>query len=650
LQRKLTFNNPDYSSIANKEWLVTNGIGGFASSTICGANTRRYHGLLVASFHPPTDRRVLVSGIEEKIIAAREEFFASTNTYSGVIHPQGYQFLTSFERIPFPSAEFTCGKHTFTKTIFMRHGKNTTVVEYTNTGDEALLLELIPVYVCRDYHHLFREDPRWSYTYHPLAERLLEIKPDDAQPAFFLRFTAGIFYPEAYWYRNFEYAREKERGLDYAEDAKSIGKISCMLAPGESTSLIFGTTLDDLAGDPDDWKEMELRRLKSLAPKRKDSFLKDLIISGDQFLVKREAVNSYTLIAGYHWFTDWGRDTMIAMRGLVIATGKRQMAKSILKTFLHYLDKGMIPNRFPDVGEKPVYNTIDATLWLFVVLHDYYEAFHDLEFIRSVYDQLTAILEAHFTGTRYHIHVTPEGLLYGGEEGTQLTWMDAKVGDYVVTPRIGCPVEINALWFNALSVYITFGNLLGHPVKEYVKKLNAFKSEFRKQFLNDQGYLHDVVIPGQHPDKSIRPNQVYAISLPYSPLKSSEARKVLKVIHEHLYTPFGLRSLSPADPAFKPVFTGDPWQRDNAYHQGTVWSFLWGEYALAYMHVHQNSAESKKWVNTQARSLEEHFYDEDGLYAISENFDGLNPREGKGCIQQAWSVGNTLLALLHAAG
>lgn len=649
MSHKLEFSQPDYAALSTKEWLVTNGIGGYASSTICGANTRRYHGLLVASLHPPTDRRVLVSKLEEKVISARQEFYASTNTYRGTIHPEGYQHLTSFERMPLPTSVFTYGKHTFTKRVYMRYGRNTTVVEYTNDGDEALLMELTPLLVCREDHHLFREDDQWTFDTKHLDERLLEITPGIGNATIYMRFTAGVFYPEAHWYRRFEYAWEKERGLDFTEDAKSIGKVSCMLAPGETTSLIFSTTLEDLEGDPDDWQDEEIARLKALTPKKKDQFLRDLTISGDQFLVKRQSADSYTLIAGYHWFTDWGRDTMIAMRGLVIATGKRKIAKSILGTFLQYLDAGMIPNRFPDKGETPAYNTIDATLWLFVALHDYYEQFQDLEFIRSVYGKLTDIIESHYKGTRYNIHVTEDGLLYGGQKGTQLTWMDAMVNGYVVTPRIGCPVEINALWFNALSIYVAFGNLLGSPVSGYAKKVKQLKSEFRKQFINEAGYLNDVVIPGSAPDQTIRPNQIYAISLPYSPLTASEAKQVLAVVHDHLYTDYGLRSLSPTHQYFIPVYTGDPWQRDNAYHQGTVWGFLWGEYAMAYLHVYRHSAEAKKWVREHVKKLEDHFYNEDGLYAISENFDGEHPEAGKGCIQQAWSVGMTMLALLNAS-
>ena len=644
----LKFDHADFDTLASKEWIVTNGIGGYASSSICGANTRRYHGLLVASFNPPTDRRVLVSKLEEKVISAREEFYACSNEYPGKIHPEGYQHLTSFSRMPLPTSVFTSGRHSLTKTVFMRYGKNTTIVDYTNEGEEALLLELTPLLVCRDYHHLFHEDSQWTFETRNLEERLIEISTRKNNPVIYLRFTAGIFYPEPHWYKNVEYRQEKERGLDFAEDTRSVGKVSCMLAPGESTSMVFSTSMEDTMGDPGIWKEEELQRLKLLKPKGKNTFIKDLTVSGDQFLVRRNASDSNTLIAGYHWFTDWGRDTMIAMRGLIIATGKKEMAKSIFNTFLRYLDGGMIPNRFPDQGEKPEYNTIDASLWLFVTLYEYYQRFGDLKYIKEVFDSLTKILDAHFSGTRYGIHVTTEGLLYGGQPGTQLTWMDAKVGDHVVRPRIGCPVEINALWFNALSVYVYFGNLLGHPVTVYAGKVKQLKSEFRQQFINDHGYLHDVVIPGGKPDSTIRPNQVYAISLPFSPLSLTEGKRVLTTIYEHLYTDYGLRSLTPFHPDFKPVYTGDQWQRDNAYHQGTVWGFLWGEYAMAYLSVHKYSQESRRWVKEHVKKLEAHFYKEDGLYAISENFDGGTPQTGKGCIQQAWSVGMTLLALMQA--
>jgi len=648
LPRHFIIHPADAHSISAKEWIVTNGIGGYASSTISGANTRRYHGLLVAALNPPTDRRVLVSKMEEKIITTDETFFLSTNAYAGAVYPEGYQYLTSFSRMPMPKSVFSNGKHTITKTIWMRYGHNTTVVEYSNAGEESILLELTPLLVCRDYHALFHEDPRWTFETQSLNPRALEVKAGKESPPVYLAFSQGIFYPEPHWYRQFEYAWEKERGLDAHEDAGSIGKISCMLAPWETVYLVLTDQAEQIEGDPVVWKEEEELRLKALGTERKERFINDLAISGDQFLVHRQSSDSDTLIAGYHWFTDWGRDTMIAMRGLVIATGKKDAAQSILRTFFRYLDRGMIPNRFPDQGETPEYNTLDATLWMFVALYEYYEKFKDAEFIRELYSKLTQILYQHFKGTRYQIHVTLEGLLYGGESDVQLTWMDAKVDGYVVTPRIGCPVEINALWYNALCIYVYFGKELGYPATQYEDKAIALRQAFRKYFMNAEGYLNDVVVPGHAPDASIRPNQIYAVSLPFSPLTRKEARQVLDVVYQHLYTDYGLRSLSPGDPAYKPVFTGGPWQRDTAYHQGTIWSFLWGEYAIAYMKVHEYSEESRQWVRDHALALEAHFYQDAGLYAISENFDGDQPLQGKGCIHQAWSVGMTLMALWQA--
>ena len=648
MNNTLVFDQPAYELVAGKEWLVTNGLGGFASSSICGANTRRYHGILVAALDPPGDRKVLVSRIEEKIIAAKEEFFPSTNAYPGTIHPKGYQHLRSFTRMPIPTTLFAKGELRFSKSVFMRNGMNTSVVSYTNESDEALLFELTPLLVYRDYHHLFHEDIHWDFRVNMLDERFLEITAAEGIAPYYFRFTAGIFYEQPDWYRHFQYAREEERGLDFSEDAASIGKVSCMLAPGETTFLIFGTNLSEVSGDPLVWKETEVQRVRALGVTEEDAFCADLMTSGDQFIVHRNSTDAMSVIAGYPWFTDWGRDTMIAMRGLVIATGKKKLAKSIFRTFLSYLDRGMIPNRFPDQGTVPEYNTLDATLWMFVALYEYYAQFEDRKFIKEVFDALTKILEEHTNGTRYNIHITPEGLLYGGEQGVQLTWMDAKVGDHIVTPRQGCPVEINALWYNALSIYVYFGRLLKRDVKSYTKQAKRFPKIFEHWFVNDKGYLHDVIVPDQFSDDAIRPNMLYAVSLPFSPLSKAMRKNVLEVVASHLYTDYGLRSLSPDHPAYQPVFAGDQWQRDQAYHQGTVWSFLWGEFALAYLKVHQYSPESRQWVYKHVQSLKDHFYNEEGLYGISENFDGDHPSEGKGCIHQAWSIGMALLALKRA--
>ena len=641
----LNINNPSFESVSSKEWIVTNGIGGYASSSICGANTRRYHGLLVASFNPPTDRCVIISKVEETITVDGEEFQISSNQYPDVVHPHGYQWLKSFHRSSLPCAAFTSPKFSIHKTVFMIYGSNTTVIEYANKGDSSFHLSLTPLCVYRDYHHLFRENNEFDFLCQHDGHGKLTVTPKPGISPFYIYMTGRMFKAKRDWYRNFEYNQEKERGLDFSEDAFCIGEIEYDLAPGDKKYLIMTTDHHLPDGTPASWKAYEKLRLRELVNGVEDTFLHDLIISGDQFLVWRLSSRSHSLIAGYHWFTDWGRDTMIAMRGLIIATGKKQIAESIFRTFLKYLSEGMIPNRFPDEGEEPEYNTIDATLWLFVALYDYYEKFNDTEFIRSVFSSLTDILEAHDAGTRYHIHVTPEGLLFGGEEKTQLTWMDAKVGDHVVTPRQGCAVEINALFYNALRIYSFLGRELKMNVDDYESKAKQTLSSFRKYFINAAGYLNDLVIPGKMTDASLRPNQVYAISLPFPMLEGKEARKVLQFITEHLYTDFGLRSLSPLHRDFKPIYTGDQWHRDHAYHQGTVWGFLWGEYALAYLSVNKYSDDAKRYIRKKSEALRHHFYNEDGLHAISEIFDGANPTAGKGCIQQAWSVGNLIKVL-----
>jgi predicted glycogen debranching enzyme len=644
-----TFDKPDFQDLSSREWIVTNGIGGYASSSLCGANTRRYHGLLVASFHPPTDRRVLVSKIEEQIECEGDIIPLSSNVYPGVIHPQGYQWLTSFVRDPFSKSVFQKENIAITKTVFMRYGSNTTVVEYENTGEQKFLLQLNPLLVHRDYHHLFHESPVWKF----LAtekEKTIEVVAQHHLPSLWIHFTKGKFQSQPDWYRNFQYEREKERGLDFAEDAKSIGFITCTLLPGDKIFVVLSTEQNDTTGNPGTWKKQEEKRIENISIESSFPFVRDLYKSGNQFLVQRQSSNGSTIIAGYHWFTDWGRDTMIAMRGLVIAGGRKLMAESIFETFLSHLDCGMIPNRFPDQGEKPEYNNIDGTLWLFVALYDYFQKFQDLGFIKRIFPQLSEILTFHFEGTRFNIHVNEYGLLQGGEAGTQLTWMDAKVDGHVVTPRIGCAVEINALWYNALSIYVELGEQIGHDVTLIKKKKKVTRQAFRGNFIHKKGFLYDVIGPDGEKDAAIRPNQVYAISLPFTPLTHKEAKKVLSVVEKHLYTPFGLRSLSPKHPDFKPIYTGDPWHRDHAYHQGTVWSHLWGEYALAYLKVHQYSNDAKLFIQIQSGTLEEHFYHRDGIHGISEVFDGGKPNDGKGCIHQAWSVGMTLLALLKAEG
>jgi len=625
------------NDLNSKEWIYSNGLGGYASSTITGCNTRRYHGLLVASFNHPTGRRVLVSKTEETIVDKRGNILElATNQYNAAVQPEGYKYLTSFERKPFPVAHFKALTAELSKIIVMLQGSNTTVVEYCNTGTEAYELRATVFLSNRDYHSLLKETNEYnfwteSFEYHKKIYAYYGAKH------VFIKHGNGEWQPKNYWHKNYEYTAEKERGLDFNEDCFAAGEIIYQMQPGGKAHLIFSTDEAMMKKEGDSLKKKELKCQQQLLSNSGDVFLDDLIAAGNQFIVQRSSTQSASIIAGYHWFADWGRDTMIAMRGLCIATGKKELAQSIVKTFLQYLNGGMLPNRFPDWGEDPEYNTIDATLWLFIVLHDYHQKFDELDFIKNIFPQLTSIIEAHTKGTRYQIHVTEEGLLYGGEGNTQLTWMDARVNDYEVTPRHGCPVEINMLWYNALKIYDAFAMEFKNK-NRYASYIKLFEQNFKRYFLNAQGYLNDVVIPNVSADESIRPNMIYAVSLPYTVLSKEEQQNIVAIVQQELLTDYGLRTLQTSDPDFKPVYQGDAWQRDNAYHQGTVWPFLMGEFFTAYLKMNKQSAASIKQIQQWILPLKAHFYNDNCIHGISEIFDGGQPSTGKGTIHQAWSV------------
>ncbi|MBC8233345.1 glycogen debranching enzyme N-terminal domain-containing protein [bacterium] len=637
--------------IVDKEWLVTNGIGGYASSTVCGLNSRRYHGILIAAKNPPTQRRVLASKVEEIVQKENMSLALASNQYPGIISPDGYKYLTRFEKNPFPQMTFESGSIKISKLIFMPHGYNTTIIEYQNLSDEALDLKLTPFFADRDYHSLLKKSDYFNF-YYTQEKNILTIYPYYGADALYFGYSQGTFQEERLWYYNMEYAQEQYRGLDYQEDGYTLGYITCTLEPAEKCYLVFSTDEEILFEEPRELKKKELQRINTLYPKNISypekqepsfkEFIRELYISADQFIVKRESTKSFSIIAGYHWFTDWGRDTMISLPGLCLVTGRRQEAKSIIETFLKYIDRGMLPNFFPDSGISPEYNTVDASLWLFITLYEYYQRFKELDFIQEVMPYLKQIIEHHIQGTRFNIHITEEGFLYAGDKDIQLTWMDAKVGDVVITPRYGCPVEINVLWYNALKIYAYFGSELGIQQNHFQEYATKFMANFKRYFFNKAGYLHDVVIPNEFIDDTFRPNQIYAVSLPFSVLNREEEQLVVEHVQEKLVTPYGLKTLASAHPLFVGKYGGNQWERDSAYHQGTVWTFLLGEYYLAYLKVHDNSAKSKREVESALKPLVDHFYQDACIQSIAEIFDGEEPHKSRGCIAQAWSVGNLL--------
>ncbi|MEM9363373.1 MAG: amylo-alpha-1,6-glucosidase [Bacteroidota bacterium] len=634
----MNFKNKEITELLTKEWLETNGLGSYASSSITGANTRKYHGLLVAAMNPPTERKVLVAKVEERIFQGDNVADISVNQYPGVIHPKGHECLQSFDRRPIATWVYQGKTWKIFKKVFMVPNSNTTVVVYENLGETAITLEMHPLLEHKDYHWTMHEN-HFDFYYENVKSGIkIHAYPDS--PALFMCWTRSSFIEDRAWYKNIELNKEQYRGQDFIEDYYRIGYLKSSLSAGQKASLIFSTE-EQMVGKR--YSDLEKKVLKSLGNLKsseiKDTFYNDLLVSGNQFVVNRSSTDSKSIIAGYHWFTDWGRDTMIAMRGLSIATGDLMTSKSILSTFLKYVDKGMLPNRFPDYdGQEVEYNTIDATLWLFISLFEYQMKFNDRAFIEEHIKTLEEILLYHIKGTRYGIHLTDEGFICGGQENWQLTWMDAKVGDYVVTPRIGCPVEINALWYNAMCIYEHFCKgcdvKIHHTISSTKKK---FTKNFKAKFLNEKGYLNDVVTT-EKVDDCFRPNQIYVVSLPFSILSQEEEKEIVEQVGDKLLTGYGLRTLDQENSEFVANYGGNQWERDTAYHQGTVWPFLLMEYWQAYLKVNESGEKAKRETIKGLKPLKDHFYDSDCIHGISEIFDGEKPKDGRGCIQQAWSV------------
>ena len=635
----MRINNTDADKLMSQEFLITNGIGGYASSSISFTNTRKYHGLLVASANPPTERSILVHKIEERIKVSDVYYDLSSNKYGEEIHPKGFQYLTEFERQPVPTWMYKHEDWSVSKKIMMVPGSNTTIVVYENLGDNDFEIELHPLFTSRSYHSILHEND-FDF-YFESIDKGIKVHPyPDSQPTYCV-FSNGTFVEHRSWYKGFNYDRSAYRGLDASEDSYRIGYVKVKLKAGKKTSKAFSDNAKEVRTKPSKIKkDLRAKYAQKLLETNNIKYLTDLIFSGDQFLVNRASTNSQTILAGYHWFTDWGRDTMIAMRGLTISTGRKKESESILKTFFNNLDQGMLPNRFPDyAGQEVEYNTIDATLWLFIVMYEYHQKFGDKKFVKKFIKKLESIIDHHTKGARYQIKVSDAGLMRGGEDGVQLTWMDAKVNGYVVTPRVGAPVEINVLWYNALKIFKELSGVVAYKHKVKVDKyITLIEKNFKKMFLNDKGYLNDCIDMDGQPDDDFRCNQIYAVSLPFSLLSKKEEKQIVQQVEEKLLTDYGLRTLDKGNNAFVPSYKGGPWSRDTSYHQGTVWPFFIGEYFEAYLKVNKSSKTAKKKVIKLLEPLKNHFYKSDCIHGISEIFDGDKPKEGRGCINQAWSV------------
>lgn len=637
-----------------REWLETNGLGGFASSTVVGLNTRRYHGLLTAATKPPVGRMVLLSKFEETFGVNEKRYDLSANQYPGVVHPRGFEFQTGFRLDPFPVLTYEVDGIEIEKSVFMVQGENATVVQYDfrrkQTQAESITynFEIRPLIAFRDYHGTTHENAALN-SHVEVTGGLARISPYADLPALYFAYDEGEIETNGFWYRNFEYRIEQKRGLDFNEDLFSPFSLKFKIEPktladsGVHLSIIASTKLHQ-ASQADAFRMAEIRRRRTMEQSRPASSLAcELTVAADKYLVARG--EQKTIIAGYHWFADWGRDTMIALPGLTLATGQTKIAKSILLEFSKHVDQGMLPNRFPDAGEQPEYNTVDATLWFFEAVRALIEHTNDHAFVRDhLYEVLRDIIDWHTRGTRYNIHVDTDGLLFSGESGAQLTWMDAKVGDWVVTPRTGKAVEIQALWYNALRVMVELAQKFGDKTgqKQYKEMATRARRSFNELFWNEAaGCLYEVVNADER-DASIRPNQVLAVSLSHSMVPKARAKSILRVVERELLTPRGLRTLSPRDSRYVGRYEGDPRSRDGSYHQGTVWPWLMGSYITAYAKTFGENA-GKRFATNWLKNFEDHLT-EACLGQVSEIFDGDPPHTPRGCVAQAWSVAELLRA------
>jgi len=643
-----------------REWLVTNGIGGYASGTVSGESTRRYHGLLVAALRPPVGRTQLLAKLEETVSYDGSEFPLSTNRWaSGAVEPKGYLNIESFRlEGTIPVWRFALAGALLEKRIWMQLGENTTYVQYfLRDANGAARLAVKALVNYRDFHSSTHAGD-WLMRVEPVAHGIRITAFEGATP--FCLLSANLrLTPRHEWYRDFLLPMETVRGLDDREDYLFAAAADVELVRGQSVTLVFSTDPQtELDGAPSLTQQATHQRgfyskwmegdavAASVAP----AWIGQLILAADQFIVKRplpEESDGRSVIAGYHWFGDWGRDTLIALPGLTLTTRRWEIARQILFVFARYVDGGMLPNNFPDAGGEPQYNTVDAGLWYFEAVRQYFEATRDAQAIVKLYPVLTQIIGAHLNGTRYHIHVdAADGLLYAGEDGVQLTWMDAKVGDWVVTPRIGKPVEINALWYNALKTMATLALATGKSAEPFQKMAEVVKKNFTKFWNSAGNCCYDVIEdPRIGNDTSLRPNQIFAVSLPESPLSAEQQKAVVDIFARRFLTSNGLRSLAQGEPGYHGHYGGGPRERDGAYHQGTVWGWLLGPFVLAHLRVYGDRKRAQSFLEPLGAQISSY-----GLGTLGEIFDGDAPFTPRGCIAQAWTVAEVLRAWRATVG
>lgn len=610
-----------YARSSRLEWILTNGIGGYAMGTVAGVNTRRYHGLLVAATEPPAERMVLLAALEMYATVAGEQYGLSANQYVGTVHPEGYRFLDSFESGSAVEWVWTAGPTQISRRVTMDQGQNAVRITHRNLGSEAVTLSLRPLVSHKFYHDNFRVTDFYpDFLFFPEDRTIIQ----QEGIRLVIDHPMALRVPTTGWYYRFEHTLELERGLDPLDDLFCPCELQFLLGPGESASVTVA--------DREDFTPFADAELGS----RDDSVEASLKSAARHFLVKTE--NRTSIIAGYPWFTDWGRDTMISLPGLALAGLDPADERNLLSAYAGQMNQGLIPNRFADTGDTPAYNTVDGSLWFANGIYHALMRNWDDEFAHRAHAWLCDIIEWHRKGTLFGIHVdAQDGLLSQGSPGIQLTWMDVKFGDWVVTPRHGKPVEINGLWINLLKIAMWLAARIDKSCGDLGELAELAGNSMNAKFWHPMvGHFLDTAEPD---DASLRPNQLIAMSLPFAPLGGENAKLALAKIERELLTPMGLRTLGPKEPHYSGRFEGPIERRDAAYHQGTVWPWLFGPYVDAVLKVTGDRRRAQAALTHIVATLDTY-----GIDGIAEVYDGDAPQYPGGCPWQAWSVAEVLRA------
>ncbi len=654
-----------------KEWLLTNERGSYASSTIIGCNTRGYHGLLVGSLNPPTNRIIALSACMEMVISEQKVFNLSTFEFADKFAPQGFDYIKRFRQDTGVHFYYELDNLKLTKSIYLARNNDTVALVYDFANvKEQLDFVLRPFVALRDFHTLQKSYAPLRSIWLGSALLVRHDMPDSCE--LLLNCPSANFEEDKQWWFNFVYRNNRERGQVFTEDLWTPGFFKCRI--DSPTRIIFWANLSkrsnpaDMTGADIDAVREDLRThqssVLSATAKNKDERLALLYLAADKFVTKRQTCTGgsrtaptlrTTILAGFPWFADWGRDAFIALPGLLLSTGRFEEAKSVLTTFAQAADEGMIPNRFDENSDTTYFNSVDASLWFVNAAFQYLNATGDSKtFAEELLPTIRWVMDSYYKGARFCIHADEDELITAGSSDTQLTWMDAKYDGVAFTPRCGKAVEVNALWYNAICDLAQFYEQRDVDAAKHYKALaERVAASFCELFWNEsKGYLNDCILPDGSVDDSLRPNQLFAVSLAFSPLSAFQQKSVVDMVQKELLTPYGLRTLNVQDSRYRSIYTGPQGERDEAYHQGTVWPYLIGPFVESYLKVNGFSRKTKKKAAEFIEPLMQHLTNESCLGQICEIFDGDAPHKPRGCFAQAWSVGELIRAywLIHGNG